>query len=750
MPKSRKFQAISEQLERRVLMAYTQAGPIYPAAIWTPAGSGNYGAGSSNPLWIVIHTTESTAASAINEFQTPGTDVSVNYLVDRQGNVYQFVNDNNIAYDVGNYNYNIDSIGIENERYTSGGVNYNVTSAEYRADAQLVVWIGHQYNLPLAHFAGNQTYTTNDTNVDNFAPQNPTSRVDNLGITEDASIIGHYQVPDPNDPNLGGGASNHYDPVNWNWYTPGQKVSETSPTFMDLVEEYNYPNTPTNVAPASNSAVTTFTPTLSASAFFDLDPLATDKAAEWQILNNSGTVIYDSGTDTHNLTSFTVPTGVLSAGQTYSWQVRYEGNVGVWSPYSAATKFVSPGGPGTPLNSSPANNATITNPVTLTASAFTDLLGGTHTASQWLVTDSVGATVFDSGADTTDLTSITIPSADLAASATYSWQVRYEDSLGTWSGYSSPTSFTMAGPPNVLSLSGSSNYYLQDSSDRQYLNVWNSTTNAGVPNESILLATISTVIINGATTGSSISIDFSNGSPAPQNRITIIDAGSSANNFLTILGSANGNDSLSISTGQIYLNSALTTYSKIGSITFTPGAGTDSLSLSSGVLNLGGPGIFSTLSISTGAILNLGSAAITIPYTNSPLASIQSMITYGQIASPLVASDAASSSAVGYFDTGNQISIRATWKGDANLDGIINADDLSLIMLGQAQHKTTWQAGNFNYDTQVDADDYVEFAYALAYSAGRSYSSVFAAGAALQSEQDVNQILSPTDQNVLS
>ena len=61
-------------------------------------------------------------------------------------------------------------------------------------------------------------------------------------------------------------------------------------------------------------------------------------AAQWQIYKAS-TLIYDTGTDATNLSSLTVPTGTLIAGNSYSWQVRYEDNYGGWSNYSTPTAF---------------------------------------------------------------------------------------------------------------------------------------------------------------------------------------------------------------------------------------------------------------------------------------------------------------------------------------------------------------------------------------------------------------------------
>lgn len=68
----------------------------------------------------------------------------------------------------------------------------------------------------------------------------------------------------------------------------------------------------------------------------------------------------------------------------------------------------------------------------------------THLASQWQVSEISGdysSPTFDSGVDTSNLTSITISPA-LAEGTTYYWQVRYKDSAGNWSNYSTETSFT--------------------------------------------------------------------------------------------------------------------------------------------------------------------------------------------------------------------------------------------------------------------------------------------------------------------
>ena len=50
--------------------------------------------------------------------------------------------------------------------------------------------------------------------------------------------------------------------------------------------------------------------------------------------------------------------------------------------------------------------------------------------------------------------------------------------------------------------------------------------------------------------------------------------------------------------------------------------------------------------------------------------------------------------------------VKYTWNGDANLDGIVNADDYFLADSGYITQKKGWYNGDFNYDGIINADDY--------------------------------------------
>jgi|GEM_PF-967019 len=214
------------------------------------------------------------------------------------------------------------------------------------------------------------------------------------------------------------------------------------------------PVTPSNISPASGATGISLTPTLTGSAFSDPDVGDSHKTSRWQIRTSSGSYAspaYDSGLDTINKTSISIPAGKLSYNTTYYWRVRYQDSYGNWSGWSTETSFttVPSGAPRTPSNVSPANGTTdiILTP-SLQSSPFSDPdLGDVHYASQWQITTTSGsydtpAKIFDSGVDIINLTKIDIPSGLLSVNNTYYWRVRHQDDRGYWSSWSAETRFT--------------------------------------------------------------------------------------------------------------------------------------------------------------------------------------------------------------------------------------------------------------------------------------------------------------------
>jgi len=145
-----------------------------------------------------------------------------------------------------------------------------------------------------------------------------------------------------------------------------------------------------------------------------------------------------------NLQNPTRPNATLAMTGSYTLTVTSpDGCSDTVSTYVTVQTCATP--PATPANFSPSPATCVGLPVTLTASIFSDPGSGEHQdAAQWQIRASTGDysdPVFDSGPDTVNLNSITIPAGILSDSSSYCWHVRYQDNLGAWSEYSSETCF---------------------------------------------------------------------------------------------------------------------------------------------------------------------------------------------------------------------------------------------------------------------------------------------------------------------
>ncbi|HET6612478.1 MAG TPA: N-acetylmuramoyl-L-alanine amidase [Kofleriaceae bacterium] len=187
----------------QVARASAAAVPDYPSAIWVPTTCADkcttgrpLGNGSVDK--IVIHDTEGGWDASLSTLQNK-TGVSVHYLVDADGSrVAQFRHETDTTWHAGNYFYNETSIGIEHVGFVA---DPGFQSGLYATSKDLVESIRSRWDVPL----------------------------------DRTHIVGHYQIPDPNDlgqqaapctdtldacetsPNYGG-AARHTDPgYHWQW-----------------------------------------------------------------------------------------------------------------------------------------------------------------------------------------------------------------------------------------------------------------------------------------------------------------------------------------------------------------------------------------------------------------------------------------------------------------------------------------------------------------------------------------------------
>jgi hypothetical protein len=75
------------------------------------------------------------------------------------------------------------------------------------------------------------------------------------------------------------------------------------------------------------------------------------------------------------------------------------------------------------------------------------------------------------------------------------------------------------------------------------------------------------------------------------------------------------------------------------------------------------------------------------------------------ITSSSAAGDSNGLTGVGYLASSSSFQAALTYYGDANLDGVINADDYVLFDRGLAKQLAGWVNGDFNYSGAVDTDD---------------------------------------------
>jgi hypothetical protein len=109
---------------------------------------------------IVVHCTEGSLNSAINEFLNPGgRQVSAHYLIDRDGKIYQMVPDDERANHCKGANENsigIEHVGLETEA---------LAPAQEAASAKLIRWLMAQYRIPAERVFGHDFAPGRQTNT---------------------------------------------------------------------------------------------------------------------------------------------------------------------------------------------------------------------------------------------------------------------------------------------------------------------------------------------------------------------------------------------------------------------------------------------------------------------------------------------------------------------------------------------------------------------------------------------------------
>ncbi|WP_267642015.1 peptidoglycan recognition protein family protein [Haloarchaeobius amylolyticus] len=164
---------------------------------WEPADSSNYTNASrtaSDMRWLVMHTIEGSYEGCISWFQNPDANVSSHYVVGESADqITKMVRLEDIAWTQGNWEYNETGVSIELEGYAD---ETNFGDTIYQQAAEVARYVCDTFDIPKQH----PTY--------DLAPCS--------AYSGEGGIIGHSQVPDPNDCSQVTGGK--YDPGDtWDW-----------------------------------------------------------------------------------------------------------------------------------------------------------------------------------------------------------------------------------------------------------------------------------------------------------------------------------------------------------------------------------------------------------------------------------------------------------------------------------------------------------------------------------------------------
>ena len=267
---------------------------------------------------------------------------------------------------------------------------------------------------------------------------------------------------------------------------------------------------------------------------------------------------------------------------------------------------------------------------------------------------------------------------------------------------------------------------------------------------------VPSLTFNLTGTGSSLTVDGTNGNPVPVAGGVSFTGGTNAT--LAVVGTS-GNDALGVSGTTVTFGATTITYAQVAAVSLNPGTGTDVLAVTGGspvvTAPAAGAGVvarrFSSLSVSAGATLSFATAAThadrsvvvatslslagsldlggnDLVVRNADVATVPVGFANGAWTGPglrssAAAADAAHTTALGViqnadngsallatFDgqavTAADVVVKYTSYGDANLDGVVTAADYTRADAGFVLGSTGWANGDVNYDGVVDGSDY--------------------------------------------
>lgn len=227
-------------------------------------------------------------------------------------------------------------------------------------------------------------------------------------------------------------------------------------------------NTPSITSPVNGATGVALQPTIEASAFTTTPPAqGVHQSSQWQVATSADflNIAYDSGVDTVNKTSITVPSP-LSLNTQHWVRVRYTSSTIGVSEWSSAASFTTTNQyvvqPTVSVTDGPNN---VGETPTISTSAFS-VVGGsdTHASTDWqIVKVSDSSVVWQSLGSTSNKTSVVVPAGVLLESQQYIARARHNGTTvgsSAWGEYSFTTKaefFTF--DPSSVGLPYGGGYY---------------------------------------------------------------------------------------------------------------------------------------------------------------------------------------------------------------------------------------------------------------------------------------------------
>jgi hypothetical protein len=317
-----------------------------------------------------------------------------------------------------------------------------------------------------------------------------------------------------------------------------------------------------------------------------------------------------------------------------------------------------------------------------------------------------------------------LPDIGQAATTPFNWLVF--DSVNKILGLDAPlpTPTAMA----TIGTAGNDAYYARLSPDHTTLQIYNTPTPTGTPAWSYATTQVASMVFHTADGNDTLILDASNGMPT----MPITFAAGAGNDTLVLTGLPSGVN-LQVQPGQVVVGATAVACTGVENTRLTAPAGA--------LVQLGSVTVGAPVALATGGLvlragglamaalgtLDLADGQMILDYSGAtPAQTVRGWVINGMAgATPSIRSSTLSSTkALAMIDNVlvhmtssggqalaspfSQILIKPYWRGDANLDGQVDEQDLLSVLTNMGRSSSQWLLGDLDQNGNVDLDDYAQ------------------------------------------